>query len=119
MISSIEILLIAGIAFMIYSVHIAYKLVKIFSSPHCWFSLGGQLKKIWLILFCFITFFLASYIFFFINIQIEKFIIVPELITAIVFFLGAVFVLIVTKTNYLTYKKYDSATKQVKRKNKK
>jgi len=105
-INLIQAILISAIIIMTYSLFLAFKLVRFFNSPQCWLSLGGKLKAVWNTLFAFIVFFLSAYIVYFCGQQMKLFELSNQ-IASIVFLSGAIFVLLVVKSNYLVYEKYN------------
>lgn len=93
------ILIIIGITMMLYSSYISIKIYRIFSSGNYWFSFGGKLKNTWRILPIFIIFFLIGYCFY-LFFYLKDLSFNYEVLTSIIFFFGALFVLIVVFVNY-------------------
>jgi hypothetical protein len=94
-----SILISIGIVLMAISSYFSIKIYKIFAHGKPWFSFGGKLKKTWSILPIFIIFFLLGYvgylIFYLANLTFNY-----QLLTAAIFFLGAMFVLIIVVVHY-------------------
>ena len=98
-----SVLISIGILMMIYSSYVSIKIYKIFSSGSYWFSFGGRLKKAWSILPIFIIFFLAGYclyLFFYVKGLSFDY----GILTSLIFFFGALFVVIVVSVNYKIFK---------------
>jgi hypothetical protein len=92
-------LIILGILMMACSAIFSIRIYKIFSKGKYWFSFGGKLKKTWMVLPVFIIFFLASYLLYLI-LHLKGLHVNHEILTALIFFFGAMFVLIIVYVHY-------------------
>lgn len=88
-------LILAGIAILAYGFYTALKLRR---------TLGtGELKEAWDILTALIGVFIVGYIGYICSQYVFQLPVEPELVTAVVFFLGAVFVAVTARANYRVF----------------
>jgi len=88
-------LILAGIAILVYGFYTALKLRETLGS--------GELKEAWDVLTVLIGVFIVGYIGYICSQYFFQVPIDPELVTAVVFFLGAIFVTVTARANYRVF----------------